>query len=99
MCCFLGHLRDRDELVATADIAAAPGPIETFGLGALAALASGTPTVAHSAGALPEVVRSAGMADHDGRTLARGVRSLLERPNRRLIARARAEVSGSRGIT
>ncbi|MFI5938489.1 glycosyltransferase [Actinoplanes sp. NPDC051494] len=91
---FLGHLRDRAELaalLATADVAVAPGPIETFGLGALEALASGTPAVVHAASALPEVIGSAGRAGTDGRSMARAVQVLLERPGRRIAARARAE--------
>ncbi|GAA2493022.1 glycosyltransferase [Winogradskya humida] len=91
---FLGHLRDRDELadlLATADVAVAPGPIETFGLGALEALASGTPAVVNSASALPEVIGDAGLAASDGRSMARAVQTLLERPSRREAARARAE--------
>jgi alpha-1,6-mannosyltransferase len=43
-------------LLATADVALAPGPIETFGLAALEALACGTPVVVDAASALPQVV-------------------------------------------
>src|SRR5207248_7208457 len=45
---WLGFVSDRDELaslIARSDIALAPGPIETFGLGALESLACGTPVV------------------------------------------------------
>lgn len=62
---FLGFTADRlalARLLATADVVVAPGPIETFGLAALEALASGTPTVVNSASALPEVVGTAGVA-------------------------------------
>ncbi|WP_262496069.1 glycosyltransferase family 4 protein [Nonomuraea sp. SYSU D8015] len=60
---FLGHIGDRDtlaDLLATADVAIAPGPVETFGLAALEALASGTPVVVSRHSALPEVVGPAG---------------------------------------
>ena len=47
-------------LLATADVVIAPGPIETFGLAALEALACGTPVVVDAASALPEVIGAAG---------------------------------------
>ncbi|AGZ38481.1 glycosyltransferase [Actinoplanes friuliensis] len=91
---FVGHLRDRGELaalLATADVALAPGPIETFGLAALEALASGTPVVASAASALPEVIGTAGIAATTDASFAAAVRTLLARPDRRAAARARAE--------
>ncbi len=94
-------------LLATADVAIAPGPVETFGLAALEALACGTPVVVDAASALPEVVGPAGVAvAHDAAGIragahdfagvhdfATGVRELLARPEpaRRAAARARAE--------
>jgi len=73
-------------------VAIAPGPIETFGLAALEALASGTPVVVDESSALPEVVGMAGAAVPDN-GFAAGVRQLLARPeaDRRAEARARAE--------
>lgn len=56
---FLGFVSDRHELatlLATADIVFAPGPIETFGLSALEALASGTNVIASNTSALREIV-------------------------------------------
>ena len=92
---FVGHLRDRAELaalLATADVALAPGPVETFGLAALEALASGTPVVVSASSALPEVIGTAGVAARgEGADYAAGVRALLARPDRRAAARARAE--------
>jgi alpha-1,6-mannosyltransferase len=94
---FLGHVSDRAELaalLATADVAIAPGPVETFGLAALEALASGTPVVVSVDSALPEVIGAAGVAAAgDGRGYAAGVRSLLSRPDaeRRAEARRQAE--------
>jgi alpha-1,6-mannosyltransferase len=82
-------------LLATADVVLAPGPVETFGLAALEALACGSPVVVDGASALPEVVGDAGVAVHDG-DFASGVRDLLSRPElaRRTAARDRAELFG-----
>ncbi|GIE87942.1 glycosyltransferase [Actinoplanes regularis] len=94
---FLGHVADPlllAALLATADLALAPGPIETFGLAALEALASGTPVVARSTSALPEVIGEAGVAaGGTGAAYAAAVRGLLERTpgERRAAARAQAE--------
>jgi alpha-1,6-mannosyltransferase len=92
---FTGFLAGRAELaalLASADVAIAPGPAETFGLAALEALACGTPVVVSAESALPEVVGDAG-ASMPGEDFAAGVRALLARPERvrRAAARARAE--------
>lgn len=52
-----GRLAD---LVGAADLCVAPGPIETFGLAALEALASGTPVLAAGAGGAGELVARSG---------------------------------------
>ncbi|HEY7273366.1 MAG TPA: glycosyltransferase [Actinoplanes sp.] len=97
---FAGTIADRSAvaaLLASADVAVAPGPVETFGLAALEALACGTPVVVNEAGALPEVVGSAGVAvPGSPEAFADGVRTLVERPEheRRAAARARAERFG-----
>jgi alpha-1,6-mannosyltransferase len=97
---FLGHVGDVAEvaaLQATADVCLAPGPVETFGLAALEALACGTPVVANAASALPAIVGTAGaVAPGEGTAFADAVQRLLARPepDRRAAARARAERFG-----
>jgi alpha-1,6-mannosyltransferase len=95
---FLGHVAERDRLavlLASADVVLAPGPIETFGLAALEALASATPVVASRSSALREiVVDGAGLlaADVD-LAFADAVQEVLAEPEvvRRAAARRRAE--------
>jgi len=89
---FLPGRADLAALLASADVALAPGPAETFGLAALEALACATPVVVSAESALPEVIGSAGAAV-TGDDLAEGVREILAQPEpaRRAAARARAE--------
>ncbi|WP_448609953.1 glycosyltransferase [Geodermatophilus sp. URMC 60] len=95
---WLGFVGDRvrlADLLADADVALAPGPIETFGLAALEALACGTPVVADSRSALPGVLgpHAGRSATGDGAAFADAVQDLLATPEatRRRAARARAE--------
>jgi alpha-1,6-mannosyltransferase len=94
---FLDYIGDRERLarlLATADIVLAPGPVETFGLAALEALASGTPVVVSAGSALPEVIADAGIAAAgEGSQYADAVQELAvrPRPDRRAAARRRAE--------
>jgi alpha-1,6-mannosyltransferase len=95
---FAGFLPDRTDLaalLASADVAIAPGPAETFGLAGLEALACGTPVVVSAESALPEVVGEAGTAVA-GEDLSAGVTTVLSWPEaaRRSAARARAERFG-----
>jgi alpha-1,6-mannosyltransferase len=90
---FTGWISDREELAAlqaTADVVLAPGPIETFGLAALEALACGTPVVASASSALPGVLGAAGEAA-EGDDFSAAVLKLLGTPSARERARARAE--------
>ncbi|MFC4031535.1 glycosyltransferase [Streptomyces polygonati] len=94
---YLGHVADRTELaavLASADVALAPGPVETFGLAALEALGSGTPVVVSSRSALPTLVGPAGAAADTPDEYAAAVRRLLAEPvaERRARARTRAEL-------
>ncbi|MBY8880643.1 glycosyltransferase [Actinacidiphila acidipaludis] len=93
---FLGHVATRTELagvLASADVALAPGPVETFGLAALEAMACGTPVVVSSRSALPDIVGPAGAAARTTEEYAAAVRRLADVPEevRRARARARAE--------
>jgi alpha-1,6-mannosyltransferase len=94
----LGHVSTREEvasLLACADVCLAPGPIETFGLAALEALACGTPVVASASSALKEIVEGpAGYAVATEPTqFADAALALAGRPaaSRRKAARERAE--------
>jgi alpha-1,6-mannosyltransferase len=94
---WLGFVADRARLaglLADADVVLAPGPIETFGLAALEALACGTPVVADSRSALPGVLgpHAGRSATGDGSAFADAVQDLLATPEAsRRAARARAE--------
>lgn len=95
---FLGHVADRDRLasmLASSDVVIAPGPIETFGLAALEALASGTQVVASKSSALREIVTDgAGVVAADSDlAFADGVEAVLSvaEAQRRAAARRRAE--------
>ncbi|QAY64184.1 glycosyltransferase [Xylanimonas allomyrinae] len=94
---FLSFVPDRARLatlLASADVVVAPGPVETFGLAALEALASGTPVVVSATSALPEVVGDAGaVAAPTPGALAAAMSDVLDRARgpRRAAARERAE--------
>lgn len=92
---FHSYINGRAELAAVmgrADVAIAPGPLETFGLAALEALACGVPTVCPDEGALAEVVRNGGTAaPSDPAKFADAVLELSTRPDARRLAREQAE--------
>lgn len=95
---FTGFIESRNAvatLLASADVALAPGPHETFGLAALEALACGTPAVVSRTSALTEILTSdsGACADNDPRAIAQAVTGVMDRPEhqRRFCARRRAE--------
>lgn len=92
---FHSYITSRAELASrmgTADVAVAPGPLETFGLAALEVLACGVPAVCTDEGALQEVVGSGGyVAPSTPSAFADGVEALLTRPDARRLAREQAE--------
>jgi alpha-1,6-mannosyltransferase len=96
---FTGFISNRyavAELLASADVAVAPGPHETFGLAALESLACGTPAVVCRTSALTEIITadSGALADNDPVAIARAVSAIVSRPehDRRSGARRRAEM-------
>jgi alpha-1,6-mannosyltransferase len=96
---FTGFVSDRRavaELLASADVALAPGPHETFGLAALESLACGTPAVVSRTSALGEIITSdsGALADNNPMAIAEAVRAIVSRPeeHRRECARRRAEM-------
>jgi alpha-1,6-mannosyltransferase len=92
---FISSRRTVAGLLASADVALAPGPHETFGLAALESLACGTPAVVSRTSALTEIVTndSGACADNDPAAIARAVSTIVSRPeyHRRSGARHRAE--------
>ncbi|MCV7226324.1 glycosyltransferase [Mycolicibacterium komossense] len=95
---FTGFIDSRESvaaLLASADVALAPGPHETFGLAALEALACGTPAVVSRTSALTEILTadSGACADNDPDAIAAAVTGIIGRPERerRHDARRRAE--------
>jgi len=89
---FSGFLSSPDAVadqLKRSDVVLAPGPIETFGLAALEALACGTPVVCSERSALSEVVGEAGLAvGDDPRQWVDAVTALT--PPRDYTARQRA---------
>jgi N-acetyl-alpha-D-glucosaminyl L-malate synthase BshA len=56
---FMGRQDHIDDILALADVFLLPSELESFGLSALEAMASGVPVVGSDAGGLPEVVKHA----------------------------------------
>jgi alpha-1,6-mannosyltransferase len=91
---FLAHRHRVADLLAAADIVVSSGAIETFGLAALEALASGTPVLSAHLGGAAELVRdsSGGLLFETGdeRSLARAIEALLGADRAAMGARGRA---------
>jgi alpha-1,6-mannosyltransferase len=101
---FWGYVANRDllaQMIASADITIAPGPIETFCLAALESLASGTPVVASATSAVGEFLKDDQLgtlglvADNNGVAFADAVEHILEMlktdPSMRQRCRLQAE--------
>jgi alpha-1,6-mannosyltransferase len=96
----LGYIANRKHVatyLASADIAIAPGPLETFCLSALESLASGTPVVASKSSAVGEILNvtnldaAGAVADDDGRAFAIAINNLLRDSSLRSKARRQAD--------
>jgi alpha-1,6-mannosyltransferase len=90
---FAGFLPSPDAVAARlqcSDVVLAPGPIETFGLAALEALACGTPVVCSDRSALPEVIGDAGLsAGRDPGDWVEAIASLVPQRDHDATRRAR----------
>jgi alpha-1,6-mannosyltransferase len=87
---FWGYVANKNllaQMIASADISIAPGPIETFCLAALESLASGTPVVASNTSAVGEFLKTddgncVGLtADNNGSAFADAIEKLLSLTN------------------
>jgi alpha-1,6-mannosyltransferase len=96
----LGYIANRKQVatyLASADIAIAPGPLETFCLSALESLASGTPVVASKTSAVGEILNvtspdaAGAVAYDDGQAFAIAINGLLRDSSLRSRARKQAE--------
>jgi len=95
---FWGYVANKNllaQMIASADISIAPGPIETFCLAALESLASGTPVVASNTSAVGEFLKTedgncVGLtADNNGSAFADAIEKLLSLTNEDIQMRQR----------
>jgi len=95
---FWGYVANKNllaQMIASADISIAPGPIETFCLAALESLASGTPVVASNTSAVGEFLKTedgncVGLtADNNGSAFADAIEELLSLTNEDVQMRQR----------
>jgi alpha-1,6-mannosyltransferase len=95
---FWGYVANKNllaQMIASADISIAPGPIETFCLAALESLASGTPVVASNTSAVGEFLKTkdgncVGLtADNNGAAFADSIEKLLSLSSQDLQMRQR----------
>lgn len=94
---YLGFLSERAEVakfLASIDVCISPGPIETFGLAALEAIACGTPVIASNQSAIGEVIGEAGIVLDRDPSLWVDAIQILQKADRQNLAhqvRQRAE--------
>lgn len=89
---YISGRRELAEVLGRADLAISPGPVETFGLAALEALACGVPVVCPDEGALAEVVGPAGaVAPSRPEAFADAAQEVLARGDLTRTAREQAE--------
>lgn len=84
----LGYREDVPQILAAADVVAAPSRREAFGIGVMEAMATGRPVVASRIGGLPELVQpgvnGALVPPGDARALAESLRDLYQHAAERL---------------
>ena len=89
---YISGRRELADVLGRADLAISPGPVETFGLAALEALACGVPVVCPDEGALAEVVGPAGaVAPSLPEAFADAAQEVLARGDLTDVARTQAE--------
>ncbi len=102
---FWGYVANKKllaEMIASADVSLAPGPIETFCLAALESLASGTPVVASKTSAVGEFLTCENgsvvglTAENNGVAFADAVEELLSIANSELDMRARCRMQAEK---
>ena len=102
---FWGYVANRDllaEMIASADVFIAPGPIETFCLAAMESLASGTPVVASETSAVGEFLNDSDLgilgktAANNGAAFADAVEEVLELMRRDSTIRARCRTQAEK---
>jgi alpha-1,6-mannosyltransferase len=96
----VGYVASREKIanyLSCADVAIAPGPLETFCLSALESLASGVPVVASASSAVGEILNSSGIeragltANNDGESFANAIEQILNDKSFQRNARSCAE--------
>ncbi len=97
---FLGFIANPEmvaEILASADVTLAPGPIETFCLAALESISAGTPVVASNTSAVGEVLNANGaepagfVARNNAIDFADAILKVLSHEEMRSFARSQAE--------
>jgi len=96
----VGYVASREKIanyLSCADVAVAPGPLETFCLSALESLASGVPVVASASSAVGEILNSSGIekaglvAENNGEAFADAIAEIINDNSFQKNARKRAE--------
>lgn len=101
---FLGHVADRQKVLrvlGSADIVLNLGPVETFGLVTLEALATGTPVIVANSGASPELITAeCGRAvDTNAASVVQGIEEIVDLSDSRTWEKCRSRAGQFRWST